>query len=273
MTEEGLAGPLPEPVRQRVVTLASEGLGALPPDEVPLPLRPFARFAPSRRAKLAANPIAVTLDNDPAFRERVADRLRAGSPALATAIENGAPPPAADPLDVAAGAYLLRPPGWVRLVEYAAQAVERTVVVEEAGQARAAVRRLEEQLSAARASGRSEAGRLRAELDAARHEIQELRRELREAREQARQSDIVRDRASKTADELRTSSAREAAQVDAELRRLRSRLAETEATLEASRRAAREGRNMADVRVRLLLDTVLEAAQGLRRELALPPVP
>jgi len=41
--------------------------------------------------------------------------------------------------------------------------------------------------------------------------------------------------------------------------------------VEAARRATREGRNLEDARVRLLLDTVLGAAEGLRRELGLPP--
>ncbi|NEE43834.1 RNA-binding protein, partial [Streptomyces sp. SID8455] len=52
----------------------------------------------------------------------------------------------------------------------------------------------------------------------------------------------------------------------------KSRLGEAEAALEAGRRASREGRSMEDMRLRLLLDTVLDAASGLRRELALPPV-
>jgi len=52
---------------------------------------------------------------------------------------------------------------------------------------------------------------------------------------------------------------------------MRARLADAETALEASRRAAREGRSMADARVRLLLDTVVDAASGLRRELAVPP--
>jgi hypothetical protein len=58
---------------------------------------------------------------------------------------------------------------------------------------------------------------------------------------------------------------------ETEVRRMRARLAEAEASLESARRAVREGRTAEDVRLRLLLDTVLDAAQGLRRELALPP--
>ena len=74
--------------------------------------------------------------------------------------------------------------------------------------------------------------------------------------------------------EMDTTRADGQAQVSAaesETRRLKARLSEVEATLEATRRAAREGRSVEDMRVRLLLDTVLDAAQGLRRELALPP--
>lgn len=71
---------------------------------------------------------------------------------------------------------------------------------------------------------------------------------------------------------IRTETAHQVASAESESRRLKSRLSETEAALEASRRATREGRSVEDMRVRLLLDTVLESAQGLRRELALPPV-
>ncbi len=56
------------------------------------------------------------------------------------------------------------------------------------------------------------------------------------------------------------------------MRRARLRVAEAESALLASRRAVREGRSLEDIRARLLLDTVVEAAAALRRELALPPV-
>ncbi|HEY6737970.1 MAG TPA: hypothetical protein VI076_03905, partial [Actinopolymorphaceae bacterium] len=62
-TEE-LGRPLPESVRGRVIALASDTLGALPADQVPASLRPFARFAPARRARLAATPLGTALDAD-----------------------------------------------------------------------------------------------------------------------------------------------------------------------------------------------------------------
>jgi predicted RNA-binding protein with PIN domain len=52
---------------------------------------------------------------------------------------------------------------------------------------------------------------------------------------------------------------------------MRARLAEAETAVESARRANRDGRSVGDTRLRLLLDTVVEASQGLRRELALPP--
>src|SRR6185295_16317301 len=55
-------------------------------------------------------------------------------------------------------------------------------------------------------------------------------------------------------------------EASAEVRRLRTRLAEVEAALETARRSARDARGAADVRLRLLLDTVAEAAHA-----ALPP--
>ena len=56
-----------------------------------------------------------------------------------------------------------------------------------------------------------------------------------------------------------------------DLSRARSRQAEAEAALAAARKGVREGRSLEDTRLRLLLDTVVDAAAGLRRELALPP--
>jgi len=53
-------------------------------------------------------------------------------------------------------------------------------------------------------------------------------------------------------------------------RRLRGRLAEVEEALSRNRRAGREGRSLETARLVLLLDTLAEAAAGLRRELALP---
>jgi len=263
---------LPEPVRLRVVAMAADRLGALLPEEVPSSLRPHARFTPNRRARLAAGPIAAALEADPVFRGRVADGVREAMPELAAAVEAGRVPPAAAREDVGALAYLLRPGGWQSIVEEAATSLaSRASAAASAGSA-AMVGRLQEQLAAARRAGRAEAERLRVELTAARSEGDDLRRRLRDTAEQLRRAERIAAESRDQAAADRDAATVAGAAAGAESRRLKARLAVAEAAVEASRRAVREGRSADEVRLRLLLDTVVEAARGLRRELALPAI-
>src|SRR3954470_18260943 len=110
-TAEVLDRPLPDGVRRRVVQIVSDGFGGLTVAELPTQLRQYARFTPTRRAKFAANAMAAAVESEPLFRQRIAERLREIEPELAGALDAGTPPPAADPLDVAAAAYVLRPTG------------------------------------------------------------------------------------------------------------------------------------------------------------------
>ncbi|MFG3493711.1 NYN domain-containing protein [Streptomyces sp. NPDC047928] len=269
---EALDRPLPEGVRRRVVALVSDAFGGLTVAELPAPLRQYARFTPSRRAKFAGNAMAAALESDPLFRQRIGERVRDGQPELASAVESGAPPAAADPVDVAAAAYVLRPAGWVKLVAAAGEEAQRADAerADEAG--RRELERLREELAEARAHTRAETERLRAELDTARRDAESLQRKLRSAQSDVKRGEAALRRTHADIDAIRAEAAAQVSAAESETRRLKARLGETEAALEASRRAAREGRSVEDMRVRLLLDTVLESAQGLRRELALPPV-
>ncbi|WP_234542620.1 NYN domain-containing protein [Streptomyces shenzhenensis] len=271
-TAEVLDRPLPDGVRRRVVQIVSDGFGGLTVAELPAQLRQYARFAPNRRAKFAGNAMAAALETDTLFRQRIGEKLREAQPELAGALDSGSPPPAADPLDVAAAAYVLRPTGWVKLVAAAGEEAQRADAERADEESRAELERLREELDRAREQTRSETERLRAELDAAKKEAESLHRKLRAAL-----SDVKRGEAAlrKLQGEMEAGRAEGQSLVSAaesESRRLKARLGEVEAALEASRRAAREGRSVEDMRLRLLLDTVLDAAQGLRRELALPPV-
>ena len=60
--------------------------------------------------------------------------------------------------------------------------------------------------------------------------------------------------------------------MDKEVRRLRAQVAQLEAAASAEKRAGRAERDEATLRARLLLDTVIDAAAGVRRELGLPAV-
>ncbi|MGW1796499.1 NYN domain-containing protein [Streptomyces sp. NPDC001984] len=271
-TAEVLDRPLPDGVRRRVVQIVSDGFGGLTVGELPAQLRQYARFAPNRRAKFAGNAMAAALETDTLFRQRIGEKLREAQSELAGALDSGSPPPAADPLDVAAAAYVLRPAGWVKLVTAAGEEAQRAHAERADEESRAELERLREELDRAREQTRTETERLRGELESAKKEAESLHRKLRAAL-----SDVKRGEAAlrKTQAEMESARAEGQAQVSAaesEARRLKARLGEAEAALEATRRAAREGRSVEDMRLRLLLDTVLDATQGLRRELALPPV-
>ena len=67
----GAGTVLPEPVRQRIIALAAAALPGLPADEMPVPLRRVAKFAPNRRARLGGPAIAAQLAADPLFRQRI----------------------------------------------------------------------------------------------------------------------------------------------------------------------------------------------------------
>jgi len=271
VTEAGTAASsaattLPEPVRQRVLTLAAHALGQLPATDIPAPLRRFASFAPAKRAKLSASVLGPILETDEHFRKLTAFEVRREHPELGDAVAEGVPVPAADPVEVAALAYLLRPDDWEQRIAAAAQ-----VPVENPRADDEAVHRLADQLDQARTETRQVRERLREQVNELKAENVTLRRKLNEARQKITglQTDLEqRTKEAETADE-RVDAAR--AEVERELRKLRTRITELEAVEHAARRTAGQERELASTRTRLLLDTLLEAASGLRRELALPP--
>ncbi|WP_026876956.1 NYN domain-containing protein [Jiangella gansuensis] len=261
---------LPDAARARVVTLAADVLGGLPAADVPGVLKRIARFAAAKRARLGGNAIASALDTDAVFRRRVLDAATAADPALAKALDEGTPPAAADPVDIAVMAYLLRPEGWEGLIEAAATTLRRDDDDARRAREAAATERIREQLDAARASAREMRSSMRAEIDRLKAENTTLRRRVQETREKlsdARRQD--RDEHETAVREL--AEARTALRAaEAETRRLRGRLADAEGALEAMRRSGRAERSLETARLALLLDTLAEAAAGLRRELALP---
>jgi predicted RNA-binding protein with PIN domain len=262
---------LPEAVRQRVLALASAVLDRLPAAEVPAPLRAAARFTPAKRARLAGTALAAVLASDAAFRLRAAEQIERESPSAVEAARAASVPSAADPVEVAAAAYLLRPSTWTDLLDRARAALD-----EAAAQARDRSRddeleRLRAELATLRAGGRGQAQRVRAAAEAARAEADALRRQLREQAGQRRAAERARLAADETLADERRRAATEESRAQAEIRRLRQRLAEAEDAVEAGRRAARDARQADEARLWLLLDTVTGAVQGLRRELALSP--
>jgi predicted RNA-binding protein with PIN domain len=173
---------------------------------------------------------------------------------------------------LAAVASLVRPDGWAQLVaevsaQWADERAGRDAAADEIARLRteladlkARVKEqdalLDEATLAANAASAEEATRLRNMLRVRTGEL----RAATQALEQA-QADAARERSARTAS---------AAQHDAELERLRIRVAELEHAADTSRREARTDRDIDAARLRLLLDTMVDAATGIRRELALP---
>ncbi|MGB2569705.1 NYN domain-containing protein [Micromonospora citrea] len=263
---------LPEPVRQRIVALTAAVLPGLPADEVPVPLRRVAKFAPNRRARLGAPAIAAQLTADPLFRQRVTARVLADAGDLGAAVVEGTAPAAADPVEVAALAYLARPRGWRELIDASGAAVraeaDSAVVAELVREAEQRATRAEHD----RAVARVEAEKLRDELARVREELGQLREEARQLNRTLRETQARERKANELLATERGRAARAAADADAELRRARARLAEAEAAAGVARASAKEARSVDDARLWLLLETIGQAAVGLRRELALDPV-
>ncbi len=246
---------LPEAVRARVVTQVAEVLPDVP--QLPAAVRRVATFAPARRARLGASAIGEALADDE-FRERAGVQVAVR------------PEPAADDdAAVAARAWVTRPEGWVDLV---AQRAERVASVARPDQRDRELERLRARLAEAEEAVR--------ELQGAERELEEqhkaehagLRRKVGEARAAERAAVARAERAEAELATARAEVGERVGALEKENRRLRAELERRDAEEARTRRTARSERDEVTLRARLLMETVIDAATGLRRELALPPV-
>ncbi|MBL7522586.1 NYN domain-containing protein [Frankia sp. CNm7] len=266
-----MSEPLPAEVRTQVVAFAADTLADLEDAEVPASLVAVRRFTPARRAKQGAVPLAAAVEHDAMFRGRVADWIRRTHPGLAEAVTAAdGPPAAAPPAEVAAVAFVLRPSGWEELLAAAASLSAQDALSARADEAAREVDRLSEALVAQREAVRAEREQLREQLASSRQEADELRRRMRGTSERVRRAEQVAQEevAAAVADRDAARAAPRAAET--EVRRLRGRVGDLEAALAAARREGRDARSLDDARLRVLLDTLMGAANGVRRELGLP---
>lgn len=268
---EVLDRPLPDGVRRRVVQIVSDGFGSLTLGELPAQLRQYARFAPNRRIKFAGNAMAAAVETDPLFRQRIGEKFRDVQSELADALDAGSALPAADPLDVAAAAYVLRPHGWVKLVTAAGEEAQRADAERADEESRAELERLHEGCPGPGSTPGPRPSGCAASW---------TRRSGRPSRCTASCAPP-----SATSSAARRRCARSRPSWTPYGPRGRPRCPRPRARPGGSRPAwggrggpgghpqgRPRGRSVEDMRVRLLLDTLLDATQGLRRELALPPV-
>lgn len=242
---------LPGAVRSRVLALAA---GVLPDVADPPPaLRKVAGFAPARRARAGAAQLTSALEGDDDFRRQVGTLVEASLPAEST------------DADLAAALWLRR--------EYADLAAALERLGRDTGTARAAeaeVDRLRRRVASLQGESRELREAQRQQLAGLKEENADLRRRLGATRAELRAARAAAEEATaraEAAEQARSSVSRER---DAEVRRLRARVSELQAGLERARGESRGQREDATLRARLLLDTLIDAAAGLRRELALP---
>jgi predicted RNA-binding protein with PIN domain len=238
-----------------VVALVSAVLPSVTP--VPPSLRKVASFAPARRARLGGAAIWDALSDDD-FRGHAAVQVAA------------VPGDVDDPLDAAARAWLSRDEGWEAVVGEVAQSIADEQAMDD--QAHHEVARLTAQVAALQAEVAALKSDHRSEVERAKADYKVLRQRLGEARAVVRAAEEERDKAHTARDEAiaAAEAATKAAEVD--VRRLRAQLEEAEAALAATRRDSRSDRDAASIRARLLLDSVIDSATGLRRELGIPAV-
>ncbi|MGI5501792.1 NYN domain-containing protein [Lentzea sp. CA-135723] len=260
---------LPEPLRVRLAELGADALGEMAKVDVPQHLRPVAKFAPTKRARLGGSQVVAGLRDSANFRTAVVEWLRKNRPST---LEVTSP----DPVTAAAAAVLTGDDVALHYVELVSRRVGDATLRAERDAAVVRAERLEgelERLRAERTQLDGAAERVRADAEV---ELERLRKRLREQGVKLREAKDAAEAAAAEVDKIQVRTADEVKRVSAERDRERER-AETErgkaqraiADAEVARQSAREARQADEVRLALLVDTLDGAVTGLRRELAL----
>jgi predicted RNA-binding protein with PIN domain len=260
---------LPDSVRVRLAEIAADAVGEIPAIDVPPPVRPVAKFAPAKRARLGAGPLLTALHGNVGFRTSITEWAREHRPSV---LDVTAPDPAvacAAALllgDAAAGHYV----ELVRLrVGDTTLRAERDAAVTKAGRLAAELDRVRTELDRAQGSAGQAVGERDAELDKLLKRLRDQGVRLREARDEAAaaRADAEQIRAHTELERKSLTAERDRERERADTERSKARRAEADA--QAARQAAREARQADEVRLALLVDTMDGAVTGLRRELAL----
>jgi predicted RNA-binding protein with PIN domain len=260
---------LPTSVATRLVEIASDALATLAPVDIPAQLRPVVKFAPAKRARLAASALMSALREHPPFRAAVLLWAKEHRP-------NAVDPNAADPVRAAAAATLLGCADAGELLGTVARQTdlerlraERDAAFVKVERLTIEVDRLRSELAEATAAADKVRGEVEVELERLRGRLREQGVRVRRATQDSAAATAALARAHEDAEKamkaLRIERDRERDRAEAE----RRRADRAEADAEVARQAAREARAADEVRLSLLVDTLAGAVTGLRRELAL----
>ncbi|HWE89385.1 MAG TPA: NYN domain-containing protein [Pseudonocardiaceae bacterium] len=260
---------LPELVRGRLAELAAEAVGGIAAVDVPPQVRPVARFAVAKRARLGAGPLIAGLRGNAGFRAAVVKWAQEHRPTRLDVT-------AADPAAAAAAALVLGEDSAVHYVELVARRAGDAALRTERDTAVAKAERLQAELDRVRADLGRAGGDAARDAEEREAELEKLRKRLRDQGVKVRQAKDEMDAARAEVEHLHTKielerkaliADRDRERERADAQRVRARRAEEDARL--ARHAAREARAADEVRLALLVDTLDGAVTGLRRELAL----
>lgn len=264
---------LPPAVATRLAELAAGALSTLPSLDVPASLRPVAKFAPAKLARLGGARLLMALGEAPGFRAAVLQWVREHRPeALDLA--------AADPVVAAVAATMLGDPDAGRRVDTVARRAgdlrlraDRDAAVGRAERLAAELERVRAELVDALAVAERISGDFEAELDKLRGRLREQGVRIRAAVEDAAaaRAELAASREQAAAALAAAGAERDRERDRAEAERRRADRAEADA--EQARQSAREARAADEVRLALLVDTLAGTVTGLRRELALGDTP
>jgi predicted RNA-binding protein with PIN domain len=254
---------LPDTVRSVAIDAAARTIAAIDPRQIPPALKQVALFTPTKRAKRGAVRLGRALDEDAGFRALVASRL---------APDFGSDP--ADPVHVCARAFLTRRPHSEELLAAAQRADAVAALHARVAELTGTVEMLTARLAAALTAG-PESGAVdepaahdgsQAEIDKLRGRLRQQGTQLREARDRADHSAaeaekvVAKALADLERERVQTSSWQQKAEQEAH----RAELAQQALARQQDR--ATQARLDSDRRMGLLLDTVIDAAAGLKRE-------
>ncbi|MAY98171.1 NYN domain-containing protein [uncultured Nocardioides sp.] len=265
MSETVRLEELPVAVRTRVLTLVADVLPDVP--QLPAALRKVAGFAPARRARLGGQAITAGLADED-LRARIAHQVSVRRQDELVALRDGT---MHDALEAAALDWLVRPQGWTRRLDTSVSQVEEHAAQQQAVVAQAKEERWQQRAEQAEAELRDLRASYRQQVEGYKAEVSQLRRKLGEARAKRRDVDEETLAAAHAAEEARAAAEVALAARDKEVRRLHAEVERLEAEARQGRRGGRAEKEQATARTRVLLDTILDATAGLRRELALPP--
>jgi len=261
---ERLWEELPAPLRARLAEMAADAVGALPPVDVPAPLRPLARFTPRKRARAGAAQLIGELAGSAAFRSTV----------LAWWLEQHDQDD--DPISLAARALLAEERDAGEMVAGIAERAESVALRGERDTALARVDKLTGELERLRselAEARDAARAVDAERD---HEIQRLRAKVREQGSRLRDAQDAAAEARRELTELREAAEKRVSVAEAAAERERARAAAERTRATRASEAATDAQEIAssarradEARLELLVETLAGAVDGLRRELSL----